>query len=433
MKKINKLVALFLTLFVFVACDKEEELLSINDKNIKTSVSVSADNLVLQKDNVVEEALTITLQKPTLNVSVTSSYKLSLMVGENESKISLPAGQLAKVFSSAELNKLVLDLGATAEQETEVAIVGMVELGTKKILSQKKTIKVTPYAVKLDLTTTWGVVGSATPNGWNGPDLPMYKNTENPSEMVAYVSLVEGEIKFRENNDWGNNYGGENGTLSAGGSNIKVAAGTYKITVNLSALTYKIEAFTWGVVGSAAPNGWNGPDVALEYDSTTDMWKTVAKLKEGEIKFRKNNDWGVNLGVGDAEGTLKEGGENIPVKAGNYLIEVSLKDNTFKLTKIDFIWGIVGSAAPNGWDGPDVKMSMDYSKEGVWYAKGVVLKDGEIKFRANEDWGNNYGDDGADGSLEAGGANIAVKAGTYDVVLDLSKSDAPTYTLKKVK
>jgi hypothetical protein len=49
-----------------------------------------------------------------------------------------------------------------------------------------------------------------------------------------------------------------------------------------------------------------------------------------------------------------------------------------------------------------------------------------MKFRFNEDWGVNYGDDGANGSLEPGGANIAVSvAGIYYITLDLA---ALTYT-----
>ncbi len=264
MKKINKIIALFLTLFVFVACDKEEEMLSINENNIKAEVKVSTENVTLMKDTEVADALTISMSQPNLGVSVTPSYKVIVKIGDKENKISLTGKKLEKVFSSVELNKLVLDLGAVAEEETNVEVVGIVELGAKHIVSQKKTVKVTPYAMKLDLTTTWGVVGSATPNEWNGPDLPMYKNTENAEEMVAYVTLKDGEIKFRENNDWGNNYGGQDGTLAKDGSNIAVKAGTYKITVNMNALTYKIESFTWGIVGSAAPNGWDGPDVALE-------------------------------------------------------------------------------------------------------------------------------------------------------------------------
>jgi hypothetical protein len=50
----------------------------------------------------------------------------------------------------------------------------------------------------------------------------------------------------------------------------------------------------------------------------------------------------------------------------------------------------------------------------------------------NDDWGVNYGDDGANGSLEAGGANIAVgTAGIYNVKLDFRNPASPTYTLIK--
>ena len=54
------------------------------------------------------------------------------------------------------------------------------------------------------------------------------------------------------------------------------------------------------------------------------------------------------------------------------------------------------------------------------YALYASLNSGEVKFRFNEDWGVNFGDDGADGTLEAGGSNIAVAAGNYYITLDLN-------------
>ena len=79
-------------------------------------------------------------------------------------------------------------------------------------------------------------------------------------------------------------------------------------------------------------------------------------------------------------------------------------------------WGLVGSATPNGWNGPDLEMFQTGAQEFSIYA---VLDSGELKFRFNEDWGNNYGDNGNDGTLESGGANIPVSAGTYFIVMDL--------------
>ena len=86
-------------------------------------------------------------------------------------------------------------------------------------------------------------------------------------------------------------------------------------------------------------------------------------------------------------------------------------------------WGLVGSATPNGWNGPDLEMFQTGAQEFSIYA---VLDSGELKFRFNEDWGNNYGDNGNDGTLESGGANIPISAGTYFIVMDLG---AGTYTI----
>ena len=43
----------------------------------------------------------------------------------------------------------------------------------------------------------------------------------------------------------------------------------------------------------------------------------------------------------------------------------------------------------------------------------------------------NLGDDGADGKLEANGANImSPGVGLYDVTLDMTATPKPTYTIK---
>ncbi len=89
-------------------------------------------------------------------------------------------------------------------------------------------------------------------------------------------------------------------------------------------------------------------------------------------------------------------------------------------------WGLVGSATLNGWGGPD--MSLYQTGTTNVFAGYFNLTDGEIKFRRDNDWAFNYGDNGADGTLESGGANIAVNAGLYKVTLDLNNL---TYTIEK--
>lgn len=187
----------------------------------------------------------------------------------------------------------------------------------------------------------------------------------------------------------------------------------------------------WGIVGSATPSGWGAPDVYLDYDPLNNVFKAIAPLIVGEIKFRKNEDWAENYGDTGANGTLDAGGDNIAVaKAGNYLVTFDPANGKYKVEKID-VYGIVGSATKNGWNGPDDKFKLDFTQENAWVLNGVALVDGEIKFRTNDDWGLNYGDNGADGTLEKDGANIAVKAGTYNITLNFKDANKITYKLVK--
>jgi starch-binding outer membrane protein, SusD/RagB family len=106
-------------------------------------------------------------------------------------------------------------------------------------------------------------------------------------------------------------------------------------------------------------------------------------------------------------------------------LDISALNNDLGGTISD--WGLVGDATINSWDGPDMEM---YQTGANQYALYAELTGGLIKFRFNEDWGNNYGDTGADGSLEPGGDNIAIpNEGTYLITLDLTNL---TYTITEI-
>ncbi|MCB0654378.1 MAG: SusE domain-containing protein [Saprospiraceae bacterium] len=430
---INKIILLLAIPIAFIGCD-DREIVSLNP-NAALTANLSATSVVLQSDNADLDALTVSWNQPDYGYDAAPSYQILIdNVGNDfaDAQVINVGGGLQKVLTTAQLNGFITKLGIEPDVATDVAIKVVAKLGNyHQIESGTVTLNATGYSDVLDLSTTWGVVGSATPNAWDGPDLPFYQ-TGADKVYVAYVTLIDGEIKFRENNSWDLNYGddGADGTLEPGGANIAVTAGTYKITMDLNALTYTIEAYTWGVVGSATPNAWDGPDLPLKYDPYSDQWRAIVTLADGEIKFRQNNDWAVNYGDDGADGTLEPGGANMVVSAGNYLVTVNFKTLTYTIEPIN-LWGIVGSATPNAWDGPDTKFTLDFSKKDVWVLNNMTLTDGEIKFRANDSWDINYGDDGADGSLEAGGANIVVTAGIYDFVLDFSDAANPTYTMTK--
>ena len=86
---------------------------------------------------------------------------------------------------------------------------------------------------------SWGIIGSATPKGWDADTDMKYDNANQLWKLR--VNLTAGAIKFRKNHDWGTNFGGANGNLVAGGADIAVAnAGTYDIVLDLNANTYTL-------------------------------------------------------------------------------------------------------------------------------------------------------------------------------------------------
>lgn len=155
-----------------------------------------------------------------------------------------------------------------------------------------------------------------------------------------------------------------------------------------------------------------------------------------QFKFTDAPNW--NNGIfGDANasgasGNIVSPGENFKVPSiGYFKINADLVAKTWTNAKTD--WGVVGSARTGdatGWNADD---NMTYDAASKTMKITMNLFAGELKFRANDGWDINFGDDGANGSLEYGGANIAIgSAGNYTITLDLQGGAGKyTYNIKK--
>ncbi|MEO5777144.1 MAG: SusE domain-containing protein [Flavobacterium sp.] len=133
-------------------------------------------------------------------------------------------------------------------------------------------------------------------------------------------------------------------------------------------------------------------------------------------------------------GTLDAAAKNLglaPLVEGLMDVRVSSSagaSNSFilKVTPYQPNWGIIGSATPLGWDN---STAMSYNPMTGTYSISLGLTSGELKFRLDNSWTTNYGDDGNNLSLEAGGANIPVAAGNYTIVADFTNH---TYTITPI-
>ncbi len=434
MKIFKKVYILLAIIFVAFSSCTEEELVVLNPSAV-LEPSASDEEIILTQEMEGTDVLTISWPEPDYGFSASPTYIIYLDNAEGDfvEPIAINvAGSLSKILKSEELNKHLINLGFEPGVEAALKIKVQSKLTTSKSLtSEILSVNVTAYTSFFDLSTTWGVVGSGYNNWGAFPDGPFF-TTKVQNELVAYVNLIDGKIKFRENNDWGNNFGdtGADGTLENGGDDITVTAGPKKITFNPVAKTYAIVNYSWGIVGSAY-NDWGnaGPDFPFTYDDATDQWRAVVNLIDGKFKIRKNNDWGLSYGDTGADGTLESGGSDIEITAGKYQITFNENDLTIVIESIPNIWGLVGSAY-NDWgnDGPDARFDRDWRNDGVWILKNVTLLDGKFKFRDSNDWGLNYGDTNADFMLESAGTDIESVAGIYTITLDFSDPNNPTWS-----
>ena len=197
----------------------------------------------------------------------------------------------------------------------------------------------------------WGVVGDV--NGWNAPDVTMYK-TATDGLFVAYnVSMPAGGFKIRANGVWDDtaNYGlATAGTVevdhaydvicSGGSGNMTIAAGNYDIWFDLnntkvyimtpgkpiseaeggSAVAPDPSAQTWHLVGNF--NNWNPGDAAYVMTAEGDFFtfKTFTATDGCEVKFAPgawNGDKGGD-GTFAVNTACPTGGSNIAVTPGTY-------------------------------------------------------------------------------------------------------------------
>lgn len=188
----------------------------------------------------------------------------------------------------------------------------------------------------------------------------------------------------------------------------------YKITIDLMNRTYEVTPLNFSeyyyVAGDG--NGWKANDFLST--STYDGKYEGCMYLESKFKFRPSNEnWEGCLGASEFGDKESDNDNNIMVaEPGYYQVKLDVVNKTYTLLKIKSI-GIIGDAAPNGWDSDE---DLTYNKaENCWEIKDVELKDGTIKFRSNDDWDPNPNWGGNFESLTNGGANIQVTAGTYDI------------------
>ena len=299
----------------------------------------AGSTLVLDETKATETATTIKWNDYT-NYGVKVTYLVEMAGADSD--VFFPLGTVENVkelpLTTLALDQAVLKAGGTANVASDVKIRVTATSsslgGTIVKTSDVVTFKVTPY----QLESFMYVPGAY--QGWSPDTAASVRSATSNGIYVGYINFTSpnSEFKITPERNWTNSYGstgGNNLTYNGGGNLVAPNVGYQKLTVDLNEMTYDLTPYSWGIIGSASPGGWDS-DTDMVFNSTTQKWEIESiALTVGEIKFRLNNAWETNYGDNGNDGTLENGGANIPItEAGNYKITFDEENQVWTKTKL---------------------------------------------------------------------------------------------------
>lgn len=314
---------------ILSGCEKDETKVTMLSEPIPPVLVSIPDNLILNRNNA-SDSLEFTGKPVNPGFEASATYTLQACISGTmfADPLVLYSGSKADVikFKVSDLNELLLkkfDGDVQTQVDFRLAALLTVDAGTGApgtgdnpffYASETKTATVSPYGLpRLDIMVEGLPVGKIESAAGNG----VYTGFVKLDKTKPFTFLdPEANISY------GKNAAGN--ALEVNGLAITSdESGWYKITVDVNAMSFALGAYMIGVVGSATPNGWNAPDIKMDYIAKRGVWVVTTDLAVGEIKFRKNDGWAWNLG--GSLNNLTQGGDNIPIaQAGNYTITLTI-------------------------------------------------------------------------------------------------------------
>ncbi len=340
---IISLIAIF-GLLLFTSCEDSVGPVVNSDPGTPALTSHSGgESFVLNEEDADEELFTLSWNAPDFGFSAAVTYTIEMDVdgSDFENPVTfVETNQTSISLTVAQVNNRLNVAGVPFGIETEIPmrIRAHVNADVEDRISEVFIFAFTPYEIIIEFPEIYVPGGyqsaSGYTNDWSPADAPALASRSDDNRYEGYVYFADGgqEYKFTAERNWDDgDWGGGAGELEPGGGNLLMEdAGYYKINVDLNNLTYQTLRTEWGLIGDATPGGWDA-DTDLTYDVDDKVWRLTVDLTAGEIKFRANDAWDLNYGSENADGTLQEGADNIPIQeAGNYTVELDLSGPIYR-------------------------------------------------------------------------------------------------------
>ncbi|WP_158534915.1 SusE domain-containing protein [Mucilaginibacter hurinus] len=341
MKKIlnNVLAIICIGLLTLSSCKKDETRVVVPADATGGKVEASSTTLMPEKLTQDSDLVTFKFEKADFGFAAATTNTLQFAVkGTNFSapkEVNLDPSLASITYTGIDFNTILLALDLPFDSASEIEV---------RLKSEVTSTKLAPvYSSILELSAkpypliSWVYV----PGNYQGWNPATADSLISPTGNGVYSGVVgfppdannNYEFKVTPAKNWTVSYGDEgDGKFSTGGGNFKAPGpGPYTIGINTNNNSYTITPYSWGIIGSATPTGWDS-DTDMEYNFVSKTFSITIPLTAGEIKFRLNDDWAVNLG--GSGGVLNQGGANIAVTAGTYNVIIDTFNNTYTLTKL---------------------------------------------------------------------------------------------------
>jgi len=338
MKRTNKIFSIVILSIILFSCAKEEFEPVVGVFAPPTLDDVSG-TYVLTEDQAGEVFKTFSWSTADFGFPSATRYTLEIAEAgknfESAAELAVTPNTSYSITVGA-LNQKLLGMGAKTNTGTdfEVRVNAWVNDNVQVLSSNIPVMNIQAYKVEIIYPSLYlpgnYQAASGYESDWSPDKAQQIYSIKQNDKYEGYVNMVGSGImfKFTDLPNWDVNWGddGADGTLDPNGADIAIPeTGYYRIKADIKALTYSFLKTDWGLIGSATPGGWDA-DQNMTYSMDTKTWSVTLDLVAGDIKFRANDGWDLNYGDDNFDGSLEEGGANIPIaEAGNYTVTLNLE------------------------------------------------------------------------------------------------------------
>lgn len=231
-------------MLLLLASCKKDETKAYSSLGTAGTLTASTTSPALSKPNGENVALTFNWgATPVTGSAGTVTYTIQVDKKGNNFKLprEIAAAGTTTAVKVIDLNKALLNLSLAENVSTqvEVRLKSTIAANVDAVYSNVVTLTVTPYSLISYVYVPGGY------QGWNPATAPTLASaTSNgiyDGAVTVATTVTDFGFKIAPEPNWNVSYGGAAGVLSTSGANLAFpSAGTYKLHVDMNALTYTI-------------------------------------------------------------------------------------------------------------------------------------------------------------------------------------------------